>query len=121
MSELTLYGLSPKTCDTMKKACLYLTEHKIPFTLYDYRQENLSLSLIEKWLLHLSYLELLNKRSTTWRQLDNSIKENLNEQNIKNLFLQYPTLIKRPLFCCNEQYLVGFHAKKLQDFLNNCK
>ena len=51
---------------------------------------------------------LLNKRSTTWKQLDDSRKEQLDQANAIALMLENPTLIKRPVLSDNTLCMVGF-------------
>lgn len=53
-------------------------------------------------------MEVLNKRSTTWRQLDDEEKENLDANSARELLLAHPTLLKRPLLENGDEILVGF-------------
>ena len=65
---LTLYIIN--TCDTCRKARKALEESGIPFKTHDLRKDGLSASLLEHILERVPLLEAINKRSTTWRQLD---------------------------------------------------
>ena len=41
--------------------------------------------------------KVINKKSTTWRQLDGKLKERINSH-FQDILLQFPTLIKRPFW-----------------------
>jgi len=102
----TLYGIS--NCDTVKKAQKWLQQNNLPYTFHDYRKDGLDRNLIEHFLAHFAWSELLNKRSTSFRQLSTQQKENLSAETVIELFIAYPTLIKRPLLIHNNQYQLGF-------------
>jgi arsenate reductase len=103
---MILYGI--KNCDTVKKACRWLEANDVPFTFHDFRKDGLEQTTIETWLQRVSWEILLNKRGTTWRKLDDSLKEQLNESIAVELMLANPTLIKRPVVTINDDCLVGF-------------
>ncbi len=107
-----LYGIS--NCDTIKKAQHWLTKNDHPFTFYDYRKMGVSTDLIETFLKHLPVSQLLNKRSTTYRKLSYQQKQNITNKTAVLLFIEFPTLIKRPLLIHNETYLLGFKESDYQ-------
>ena len=57
-----------------------------------------------------SWEQLLNKRSTSFRNLSDDIKNNLTEQTASAAMLAEPTLIKRPVVISGDNILVGFKA-----------
>jgi len=102
----TLYGIP--NCDTVKKAQKWLTQHDITYSFHDYRKDGLDEKLLRTFLTHLSWTDLLNKRSTSYRALSAEQKETLNEDNAIALFIEFPTLIKRPLLMRENKTLLGF-------------
>ena len=54
--------------------------------------------------------DLLNKRSTTWRNLDDPRKDQLDANNAIALMIENPTLIKRPVLIDNSHCILGFKA-----------
>ena len=108
----TLYGIP--NCDTVKKAQKWLMQHNIPYTFHDFRKDGLDEALINAFLSKLSWTELLNKRSTSYRALSVEQKETLDENNAIALFIEFPTLIKRPLLISEDNTLVGFKAESYQ-------
>ncbi|MDH3355276.1 MAG: ArsC family reductase [Chromatiales bacterium] len=102
----TLYGI--KNCDTVKKARKWLESQEMEYSFHDFRTDGLTKEMIDHWFNSVDWESLVNKRSTTWRQLDDAQKEKLGEQNAAALLLENPTLIKRPVLENGETVLVGF-------------
>ena len=92
---LTVYGL--KTCDTCRKALKWLAEHSIAHEVFDVRADGVTEALIEGWLKEQDPAALINKASTTWRQLTEQEKADVETAPAKGL-AAHPTLIKRPVF-----------------------
>lgn len=107
-----IYGI--KNCDTVKKARTWLTSHKIDYQFHDFRTDGLNEAQVKTWLSALGLETLINKRSTTWKALDDAAKANLNEQSAVALLVAHPTLIKRPLLVTGKTTRVGFNAKDYQ-------
>ena len=104
----TLYGI--KNCDTVKKARRWLDDNKIDYHFHDFRADGLEKTQIRDWVTELGWETLVNKRSTTWKALDDSLKATLNNQTIIDVIADAPTLIKRPLLDTGKQRRVGFKA-----------
>jgi arsenate reductase len=62
----------------------------------------------------LGWENMLNRRSTSWRQLDDQQKDNLSLDRAIALMLETPTLIKRPVLDTGEQILIGFNQDDYQ-------
>ncbi len=103
-----LYGIS--SCDSVKKSQTWLQQHQIDYQFYDYRKLGLSPELLTEFEAELGWEALLNKRSTTWRQLSDDKKQNLDKDRAMALMLENPTLIKRPLLRTHKQLVIGFTA-----------
>lgn len=104
-----LYGI--KNCDTVKKARKFLDEKQVDYTFHDFRDDGLNPIQLSAWAAELGWESLLNKRSTTWRQLPDETKENLNETLALMVMEDQPTLIKRPVLELSDQVVVGFNEK----------
>jgi len=102
----TLYGI--KNCDTVKKAKKWLESHSIEYRFHDFRVDGLSEAQINAWIQELGLDTLINKRSTTWKALNDKTKEGLDEHSALAIILENPTLIKRPLLDTGQQRFVGF-------------
>lgn len=105
----TLYGI--KNCDTVKKARKWLDENGIAYQFHDFRTDGLSADLLQHFADHLDWDKLLNRSSTSWRQLSDEQKSDLNQDKAKQLMLDLPTLIKRPILDTGDTLILGFTAK----------
>lgn len=87
---MILYGL--KTCDTCRRALSALRTAGREAQLHDIREQPLSTD--ERARFHAAFGDaLLNRRSTTWRGLDESTRAG----DPLTLLADYPTLMKRPV------------------------
>ncbi|WP_355659534.1 arsenate reductase [Halomonas salifodinae] len=102
----TLYGI--KSCDTCRKARKAMDGSGIPYQFHDLREDGLSAPLLEHLLERVPVMTLLNKRSTTWRQLDEADKADVDANKARELMLAHPTLLKRPLLDTGGEVLVGY-------------
>lgn len=69
---LIVYGI--KNCDTVKKALKWLADHHIEHKLHDYRVDGLDSNFLTLAEAQFGWDVLMNKRSTTWRNLMNKLK-----------------------------------------------
>ena len=107
---LTVYGI--KQCDTCRKALKWLTAEGTDHRFHDFRVDGLSKELLADWLNSPHADKLVNRRSTTWRQLTDEQRK-LEGDDLVTLLLEHPTLIKRPVFVTDEIVAVGFKPKDL--------
>ncbi|HDZ09845.1 ArsC family reductase [Pseudohongiella sp.] len=93
---ITLYGIS--NCDTVRKSGKWLDAQGIEWTLHDYRKHGLDDALAADLLAAFGAERLINKRGTTWRQLDASEQHKITDPaSAIKLMQTYPALIKRPI------------------------
>lgn len=109
----TIYGI--KNCDTVKKARKWLDVHEIKYQFHDFRIDGLTAEMIDQWFKSVGWESLVNRRSTTWRQLTDAQKENIDEQSAAVLLLDNPTLIKRPVLENDSGIIVGFSETSYQE------
>lgn len=102
---MNLYGL--KNCDTCKKAMKALDAAGQDYTFVDIRAEADVASLAPEWLAQVDPVKLINTRSTTWRQLDESERARA-ETDPAGLLAANPTLVKRPLIERGDDVFVGW-------------
>ncbi|MCV3205017.1 ArsC family reductase [Mesorhizobium sp. YC-39] len=105
---ITLYGIT--TCDTVKKARVWLEGHGAAYRFHDYRVEGLEADRLNGWVGKIGWEKLLNKASTTFRELPDKDKQSIDEKKAKALMLAKPTMIKRPVLEIGDHILVGFKA-----------
>ena len=106
----TLYGI--KNCDTIKKARKWLDTNAVDYRFHDFRVDGVDKDQLIGWLKTLGWQTVVNKRSTTWKQLDTSIRDNMNEATAVAAILENPTLIKRPVLETGQDCLIGFKQQE---------
>lgn len=100
--QTTLYGL--KNCDTCKKALKALQAAGKTVTFIDIRQgADLSVK-VPVWLDAVGSEILINRRSTTWRTLD----ETSRQVDPAQLLIGAPTLMKRPVIETDDRVYAGW-------------
>lgn len=107
-----LYGIS--NCDSVKKARNWLNKAEIPFEFVDFRKEGLHSEQVATWTKAVGTELLLNKRGTTWRNLEEDQKSLTAEADLVQLMSANPTLIKRPVLESEKGIEVGFKAEQYQ-------
>ncbi len=111
---IIVYGI--KNCDTVKKALKWLTEHNIEHNiehkLHDYRVDGLDAQFLQQAEAQFGWDNLVNKRSTTWRNLDEKVKNTLSKSTALSVLAENPTLIKRPIILQDGKALIGFNEKE---------
>ncbi|USG59854.1 Spx/MgsR family RNA polymerase-binding regulatory protein [Sneathiella marina] len=103
---MVIYGI--KNCDTCKKALKWLDKEGIPHQFHDLRKDGFDQEMAKLWLSKLDHDVLINKRGTTYRNLEDSQKEVLETGDQSSLLVELPTLMKRPIFKLADEFLVGF-------------
>ena len=93
--EITLYGIN--NCDTVKKSLKWLVANNIDHQFFDFKKQPLTKELLTRFVQLNDWSTLLNKRSTTYRNLSDDIKNNLTDEVAFEQVLAQPTLLKRPL------------------------
>jgi Spx/MgsR family transcriptional regulator len=112
-SATTMYGI--KNCDTIKKARLWLSQQEVNFDFHDYRSDGLDLQWLQQVEAWLGWEAMLNKKGTTFRQLSDADKENIDKDSALQLMLQHPAMIKRPLLIHQGGHYLGFKASHYQE------
>ena len=100
---LTVYGL--KSCDACRKARKALAGREHRF--HDLREDGLDGAMLDRWIGAVGWEALLNRRSTTWRALDDAEKAGLDAGRARGLMLAHPTLVKRPVIDDGGRVTVG--------------
>jgi arsenate reductase len=103
---VTIYGI--KTCDTVKKALTWLDGKGVAHRFVDYRAEGLDPKNLARWKAAVGWEKLLNKTSTTFKELPDADKAGLDEKKAAALMQAHPTLIKRPVLDVDGTITVGF-------------
>jgi arsenate reductase len=113
---MILFGIS--NCDSVKKAKNWLETNNIDFSFHDFRKQGLEPETVQDWLNRIPWDKLLNKRSTTWRNLGSEVQQSVNSETVVQLLVANPTLIKRPVLAVNGIINIGFNVDTYRGIFN---
>ncbi len=102
---MKIYGL--KNCDSCKKTLNALQSSGHSVELIDLRATPVSIEQLQKWLAEHGDAVLVNRKSTTWRGLDDQARQ----QPVLALLMANPTLVKRPVIESGDNSFVGWTAE----------
>ena len=103
-----VYGIP--NCNTVKKAIDWLQENKVEYQFHDYKKKGITATKLKSWSKQQTWQNLLNKKGTTWRGLDETIQQTItNEPSAIVLMQEKTSIIKRPLIELNDTVVaLGF-------------
>jgi len=107
---MTVYGIP--NCDTVKKALTWLKDHQIDYTFHDFKKEGISAKKLKEWDKKAGLEKILNKNSSTWKEVDNTVKETITSMEAAVPLLQEKTsIIKRPVIEDGKFLFFGFNEE----------
>ncbi|EAR10219.1 arsenate reductase [Reinekea blandensis] len=112
---LKIYGI--RNCDTLKKTLAWFKAHDTEVEFIDYKKQPPDHALASTFVSALGWEQVINKRGTTWRKLDDAIKASINEQSAIQLMLEQPSIIKRPIIQQDDNFWVGYDESLFQSLI----
>jgi len=109
---IKIYGIP--NCDTIKKARKWLESHDVAYEFHDYKKLGVSENKLKNWVKQAGWETVLNKRGTTWRKLDEKIKNNIDQESAIRIMLDNPSIIKRPVLEAGKILIIGFKESEYQ-------
>lgn len=102
----------------MKKAFTWLDEHQVNYQFHNYKTDSLSAELLNDLLKLVDWQSLLNTRGTTWRKLDEALRNQIDNQDAAiKVMLANPSILKRPLLIDGKRALLGFSEESYSEFV----
>ena len=114
---MTVYGI--KNCNTVKNAIDWLRKNDVAFDFHDYKAKGVSETKLKEWSKQVGWESLINKKGTTWRQLDDDLKSSIvSESKAIDLMKEKTSVIKRPLIEVNGKVItLGFDEENYKNLL----
>ena len=104
----------------MKKAFTWLDEHQVNYQFHNYKTDGLSAELLNDLLKLVDWQSLLNTRGTTWRKLDEALRNQIDNQDAAiKIMLANPSILKRPLLIDDKRALLGFSEDSYSQFVKH--
>ena len=93
---ITLYGIP--NCDTVKKARAWLAANDRPAAFVDFKKGGVPPDRLDAWIAALGWEPLVNRKGTTWRQLDEVQRASVvDSASARRVMLANPSVVKRPV------------------------
>jgi arsenate reductase (glutaredoxin) len=93
---MRLYGIA--NCDSVKRARTWLAKQGVAHEFHDFKKAGVPAAGLDAWVAALGWEPLLNRRGTTWRQLDAAAQAAVvDAASARALMRAQPSLIKRPV------------------------
>lgn len=109
-SRITLYGIP--NCDSVKKARLWMQDHQVDHEFHDFKKQGVPEPALDSWLEAVGWDTLVNRKGTTWRQLDPATQAGVKDRaSAKRQLLATPSLIKRPVVVKGRHVVVGVNPE----------
>ena len=108
MVKMIVYGI--KNCNTVKNAVEWLTKKGIAFEFHDYKKSGISDAKLKSWSEQVGWERLVNKKGTTWRQLDKAEQDRVTNESAAIALMKGKTsVIKRPVIEVDDKVVaLGF-------------
>ena len=107
--SIDVYGIP--NCDTVKKARAWLEARGTGYEFHDYKVEGVDETRLRGWVSELGWEPLVNRKGTTWRQLDAAAQQAVQDTaSAQALMRSQPSAIKRPVVEWDGRPTVGFDA-----------
>lgn len=113
-----LYGIP--NCDTVKKARTWLYNNRITYQFHNYKTEGISKDKVMNWLKQEAQEILINRKSTTFKNLTDQEKESIKgNASAAKIMVTHTSIIKRPVLeLAGKVVAVGFKAEVYEEVLN---
>ena len=116
-TSVSIFGIP--NCDTVKKARTWLTDHGVAHTFHDFKKLGVPADLLPRWISAVGWETLVNRKGTTWRQLDAAAQASVvDAASASSLMLAHASVVKRPVVVWDDGTVtVGFDVAKFTSHL----
>ena len=106
--DLIVYGIP--NCDSVKKARTWLAQQGLQAAFHDFKKQGVPEAELDQWLSAVGWETLLNRKGSTWRQLDAERQAGVTDRaSAKAVMLAHASTIKRPVIAWpSGRITVGF-------------
>ncbi len=108
--SIHFYGIP--NCDTVKKARKWLDAKGLAYQFHDYKKEGADQDKLTAWVDDAGWETVLNRRGTTFRQLSDADKTDIDAAKAVQIMAEHPSTIKRPVVEYSGGLLVGFNESE---------
>jgi arsenate reductase (glutaredoxin) len=109
---LVVYGIVG--CDSVKKVRAWLDARGSIYSFYDYKKQGVPEAELRRWVAAKGWQVVLNRKGTTWRALDESVKASVVDDASALVVMRvHASAIKRPVVTQGSAIIVGVDFEAL--------
>lgn len=109
---MTVHFYGIPNCDTVKKARKWLDAKGVAYQFHDYKKEGADPDKLAVWVNDAGWETVLNRRGTTFRQLSDADKADIDAAKAVRIMAEHASTIKRPVVEYAGGLLVGFNESE---------
>lgn len=110
---LVVYGIP--NCDVVKKSIDWFKKKNISYQFHDFKSNGISKEKLLEWINIAGLEVVINKRSTTWRNLGSNIQSTMTDScRAAEIALEQTSIIKRPVIESDKGLVIGFNEQEYQ-------
>lgn len=119
MNTITVYGIS--NCDIIKKTLNWFKRNGIAVAFHDYKKSSIQGHKLADWIGQAGLDSILNKRSTTWKQLPLKVQQEIKGiESAIELMIKNTSIIRRPIIESGNKLIAGYDEAVLtKSFYNS--
>jgi arsenate reductase (glutaredoxin) len=112
LMSVVVYGIA--NCDSVKKVRVWLDAQGVTYTFHDYKKQGVPEAELTRWVAAKGWDIVLNRKGTTWRALDDSVKASVvDDASAIVVMLANASTIKRPVVTRVDVVIVGVDLEAL--------
>lgn len=112
--DVKIYGIP--NCGSVKKARDFFDKHQINYHFHDFKKQGVSKEKLQEWCKLFGWEAVLNRKGTTWRKLDETIKIGITNSDMAiKLMFDNTSAIKRPVIETKNGNTIGFDENVYED------
>lgn len=115
--SIKVFGIP--NCGSVKKAKTFFEQKKLAYDFHDYKKEGIDETHLIKWCKTFGWEKVLNKKGLTYRNLDETIKQQIvDEASAIRLMKDNTSAIKRPVIESDKGNLIGFDDDEYENMFS---
>ena len=112
--EIKIFGIP--NCGSVKKTKTFFEGHEMDYNFHDYKKLGIDKDHLEKWCNQFGWERVLNRKGMTWRNLDDTIKQQITDQpSAIKLMKDNTSTIKRPVIESSKGNTIGFDENEYEN------
>ncbi|MEP6765116.1 MAG: ArsC/Spx/MgsR family protein [Gemmatimonadaceae bacterium] len=102
----------------VRNAMKWLDANEVAYDFFDYRRDKLDPKIVDDWFARAGWEKVFNRNSTTFKELPEPDKIDIDAKRARQMILAETNLIKRPVLDIGNELLLGFKADAWAKTLN---